>query len=385
MSHQKFWINQPVAHTTQQLTNVNTPTIITKPDINNINQIPIQLPENYYWYNLNINNDEDITNLYKLLQKNYVEDNSCSLRLNYSKELLKWSLGLSKSEYLVAVRYNKNSNPFVGFISAIPSTIVLSSVTYNIVEINFLCVHKNLREKRLAPVLIKEITRRVNIDNIFHAIYTSGIITSLPFASCVYYHRALNVKKLFETDFLPLGHKMTLANTIKYYRLPKIVNNIGLRPLLKKDCFSAYELLNNYLKKFELHVHFSLEEFEHWFLQDDNIMVCYVLENNGMITDMFSFYVLETTVLDNVKYNCINAVYSWYNIATTITLNSLINDALIVAYNKGFDVYNCVDILDNNTFFDKQKFKAGNGNLNYYMFNMFLKGMKSNDIGLVLV
>lgn len=31
-----------------------------------------------------------------------------------------------------------------------------------LVEVNFLCVHKKLRAKRLAPVLIKEITRRVN-------------------------------------------------------------------------------------------------------------------------------------------------------------------------------------------------------------------------------
>jgi hypothetical protein len=35
------------------------------------------------------------------------------------------------------------------------------------VEINFLCVHKKLRSKRLAPVLIKEITRRVNVNGIF--------------------------------------------------------------------------------------------------------------------------------------------------------------------------------------------------------------------------
>lgn len=34
------------------------------------------------------------------------------------------------------------------------------------VEINFLCVHKKLRSKRLAPVLIKEITRRVNVTNV---------------------------------------------------------------------------------------------------------------------------------------------------------------------------------------------------------------------------
>ena len=30
-------------------------------------------------------------------------------------------------------------------------------------EINFLCVHKKLRAKRLAPVLIKEVTRRINL------------------------------------------------------------------------------------------------------------------------------------------------------------------------------------------------------------------------------
>ena len=40
----------------------------------------------------------------------------------------------------------------------------------NLVEINFLCVHKKLRAKRLAPVLIREITRRVNITGIFQVL-----------------------------------------------------------------------------------------------------------------------------------------------------------------------------------------------------------------------
>ena len=35
------------------------------------------------------------------------------------------------------------------------------------VEINFLCVHKKLRTKRLAPVLIKEVTRRTNLMNVW--------------------------------------------------------------------------------------------------------------------------------------------------------------------------------------------------------------------------
>lgn len=52
------------------------------------------------------------------------------------------------------------------------------------VEINFLCVHKRLRDKRMAPVLIREITRRVNLHAIYQAIYTSGVVLPRPLATC---------------------------------------------------------------------------------------------------------------------------------------------------------------------------------------------------------
>jgi len=54
------------------------------------------------------------------------------------------------------------------------------------VEINFLCVHKKLRSKRVAPVLIREITRRVNCQGIFQAVYTAGVVLPKPVASCRY-------------------------------------------------------------------------------------------------------------------------------------------------------------------------------------------------------
>ena len=53
-------------------------------------------------------------------------------------------------------------------------------------EINFLCVHKKLRSKRMAPVLIKEITRRVNMEGIFQAVYTAGVVLPKPVATCRY-------------------------------------------------------------------------------------------------------------------------------------------------------------------------------------------------------
>ena len=49
-------------------------------------------------------------------------------------------------------------------------------------EINFLCVRKDIRKKRLAAILIKEITRRCNIKKIWQAVYTAGIKIPTPFS-----------------------------------------------------------------------------------------------------------------------------------------------------------------------------------------------------------
>lgn len=43
----------------------------------------------------------------------------------------------------------------MAFISGIPASVRVNAATLKTVEINFLCVHKKLRHKRLAPVLIK--------------------------------------------------------------------------------------------------------------------------------------------------------------------------------------------------------------------------------------
>lgn len=54
----------------------------------------------------------------------------------------------------------------------------------HMVEINFLCVHKKLRSKRVAPVLIREITRRVHEKGLFQAVYTAGVVLPKPVACC---------------------------------------------------------------------------------------------------------------------------------------------------------------------------------------------------------
>ena len=108
------------------------------------------------------------------------------------------------------------------------------------VEINFLCVHKKLRSKRVAPVLIKEITRRVNKEGIFQAVYTAGVLLPKPISVCQYWHRSLNPKKLVEVHFSALHKHMTLQRMIKLYRLPEVCVYVcvcvGVGGYLRSSC-----------------------------------------------------------------------------------------------------------------------------------------------------
>ena len=146
--------------------------------------------------------------MYKLLKENYVEDDDNMFRFDYSVEFLRWALQPPGyyPDWIVGVRIKSNSK-LVGFITGIPVVLVMQDEKYKtkMTEINFLCVHKKLRQNRLAPVLIKEITRRVNIKNMWQAVYTAGIVIPTPVVQTRYYHRSLNPKKLIEVGFSGLG------------------------------------------------------------------------------------------------------------------------------------------------------------------------------------
>lgn len=56
-------------------------------------------------------------------------------------------------------------------------------------------------------------------------------------------------------------------------------------------------------------------------------------------------------------------------------LNSLINDALILAKKERFDVFNALTALDNPLFLEQQKFRPGTSQLHYYLYNYRAKGI----------
>lgn len=145
---------------------------------------------------------------------------------------------------------------------------------------------------------------------------------------------------------------MTMARTIKLYKLHDEQQLPGWRLLRQTDIPAAHRLLHDYLKRFSLAPVFTAEEFSHWFLPRTDVVSTYVIEvcliysapecsartswgivqdASGTITDLCSFYYLPSTVVNHNKYKSVLAVYSFYQVAGKATPHQLMSEALIAA------------------------------------------------------
>lgn len=53
---------------------------------------------------------------------------------------------------------------------------------------------------------------------------------------------------------------------------------------------------------------------------------------------------------------------------------------LLAAVQKGFDVFNALDLMENKTFLEKLKFGIGDGNLQYYLYNWKCPSMGAEKV-----
>jgi glycylpeptide N-tetradecanoyltransferase len=69
---------------------------------------------------------------------------------------------------------------------------------------------------------------------------------------------------VYRVSLLGLQARMTMARTIRLYKLPAQPVTPGLRPMTAADVPAVTQLLNGYLTKYKLTQHFSQEEVAHW-------------------------------------------------------------------------------------------------------------------------
>ncbi|TBU35738.1 N-myristoyl transferase [Dichomitus squalens] len=398
----KFWSTQPVPQLGEAPPEADGPIEPSKP-ASEVRQDPYPLPKEFTWSFLDINDTAELRELYELLSANYVEDDDESFRFQYSAEFLSWALkppGYHK-EWHVGVRVS-SSRKLVAFISAVPVQIRVRDHVLNVSEVNYLCVHKKLRSKRLAPVLIKEVTRQCNLKGVFQALYTAGVVIPTPVSSAQYFHRCINIPKLVDVRFTSVPSTMTLARMIRLHKLPEKPRLLdqGLREMEERDVPQVVDLFERYMKRFSMVPIYNEADVAHQFLsgrgegprgadswktpRDGQVVWTYVVENpkTNKITDYVSFYSLPSTIMRSTKHNLLNAAYLYYY-ATEVAfedgaeasgrlkkrLEELITDALVIADRAKFDVMNALTLMDNVPFLQDLKFGQGDGILNFYLYN----------------
>ncbi|KAI6782283.1 glycylpeptide N-tetradecanoyltransferase [Emericellopsis cladophorae] len=386
MGAYKFWQTQPVPKFDEDDKLEEGPIRVQK--VEDVSTEQAALVPGFEWVTMDLMDDGEIKEVYELLNGHYVEDDGAMFRFNYSPSFLRWAMmspGWHK-RYHVGVRATQ-SRKLVAYISAIPAHVRVRDKVVLCSEVNFLVVHKKLRGKRLAPVLIKEITRISNLNGIWQGVHTAGIVLPRPVSTCRYFHRSLNWQKLYECGFSPLPPGSKPQYQVRKYALPETTSTKGLRKMTEKDIDEVMPLFERYMSRFDMAPQFTREEAIHWLVPktpeggEEVVWSYVVVDGNGKITDFFSFNCIESSVINNSKHSVLRVAYLWYygteaamttpydRKAHAARMNELVHDALILAKNLKFDVFNALSLMDNGLFLEQQKFGGGDGQLHYYLFN----------------
>jgi glycylpeptide N-tetradecanoyltransferase len=432
-SNHEFWKVQPVPKFAEMTSDEVTNSGYLTETLEGVRTVPFDLPSGYAWAdfdfavvqtdaaNIPANIPANIENPSANTHKNhhvliinqhmrevyeFLRDNYCTgeveFQFNYSPELLLWAMcppGYSKTLHL-GIRDAKGS--LVGFVSGAPMNLRIYNAHKRLVEINFLCVKQGERNNKLAPVLIEEVARRVRFLGMWQAIYTSTRVLPHSLATVNYYHRPLDVRRLIEMKFMNKRQGLTLASIIKLHALPA-EPTINIRLLTARDVSGACQMLNKFLSAYHIAPEFTLEEFRHNFMPRDQIVYSYVVlgqsiggdvktesvktesvRTDPVIIGFISFYKVQSLVVNESRHKELNAAYSYYNVAGRLSWQDLMLNALILAKKNGFDVFNCLDVMENSQFFDQLKFNKGTGNMRYHLYNWNCMPTRADGIGVVL-
>lgn len=361
--------------------------------------LPYRLPEGFEWVTIDLSNEKDLEDLYKLLCENYVEHSTSAFRFNYQPAFLRWALQSPnwKSDFHIGVRLT-TGRKLMAFISAVPVTLRISEASFVASEVNFLCIHKKLRSKRLTPVLVREITRRSHLIGIQQGIYTAGVHLPEPFCTTQYFHRPLNVAKLISSGFCGEVEDDAAPKLHKMFQLKKPATMLPfeLKMVEKQDLYELFDIFNSYIEKFKVKPRFTFEEFCHWTLPIENVLYSFAIVSkaNGEILGYYSFYSIPSSVLDpnclSTKASIIDQLqvaYSFYYALKneSVSLFEVTNLILNKAAELKFDVFNALDILDNASVLDRCRFSPGDGFLNYYLYNWMLNRVQPSELGFILL
>lgn len=299
-----------------------------------------KLPEDFEW------SSHSLESIYDFLKENYVSDENFKLR--YTMESLKWAIEIPGYQNICI--NDKHTQKLVGLISLTPFTMKLNDKEVRAVQVNFLCVHKDYRNRKLVGYLITEAKRISESKNRNQSIAT--IHNSIPgsILKATYWHRLINIDKLSKCGFYETNRPKS--------KIFEIRGNSQFRKMTLKDVPKVTQILKDYFKNYKIAPVVNEMWVKHWLLPRDNVVYSYL---NDETDDFFSFYSIPYDKVGTTE--TVNQAYLFYMTGDNF------NDAFLIAQNEGFDVFNTLDIVHSEDMLKKYRFLQGSGYVNYHIFD----------------
>ncbi|KAF2343261.1 Myristoyl-CoA:protein N-myristoyltransferase N-terminal, partial [Trinorchestia longiramus] len=234
----------------------------------------------------------DIDDLVSFLDENYSRDPKSKFRLVYSRRYIEWQLDAprAKDAYTVCL---KKGDQIYGFVHGRHVQFNIDGDVADLALINFLCLHSEIRNHRLAPVLINEIRRRFNSHDIYSAVFTSGLELPFHFSNSAFYHHLINIPKLESLDFC---HQLTTDF------VPAMRPNTRLLEDKADEIDDFYGLYRETAARHKFYEHHDVQSLRHTFCPRDDMVVTLVHLRDGKISEFGTFYRVDSGVSGSSQF-----------------------------------------------------------------------------------
>lgn len=238
---------------------------------------PDALPNGYIFGQFTFDNNDNVIKLCAFL-------NACSVSVSVSH--LKWVL--IPGSIVVTVNVS-TSDKIVGCVCARPVVYRVDGRVISTFEVGWLCTLKELRGKRLASMLMKELYRRVYLlqrdCGIIFA--TSRQLPSLPLVNGV------SLLKRTLTQAATTGGPNGAIEATKNLDLIRFANMRDVSRMMK--IYRSYAVET---KKWRLYREYTRREFEHVFLRRSDVTTYVIRTDRGDVKDFISLTTTESTAND---------------------------------------------------------------------------------------
>jgi glycylpeptide N-tetradecanoyltransferase len=380
----KFWSEQPILRPDDDSAfdgYIDPKIPVTAPP-----ETPVSLPAGFTWSVIDITDDAQLQEVYNFLAAFYVQDDEGRLRFLLSAPLLQWALtppgGIP--DWIIGVR--ARTGALAGFISAVPVQIRLNTDIQPWAAVNFLCVHRKLRTKNMASVLIAEIARRVRQSHIYRAVFSGKGVPSRPICDSLFHQRPLNLKRVSDSGFYPIDPKRSSVAQ-KRFALPQLVHG-NCRPMTPDDIPAVTELFRETSTNFDFDIDFNETFVGHQLLPRKDVLYSYVIPGPAGPQAFFSFYIMNWKNIEPTATTRseLRVAYLWYSAVRGCDLGTVVGDLLHKAVSDAHaDLATALGVAGGRDALIANRFEAGMTPLHFYSYNYAVPKIEDTKLRFMFV